>query len=500
MVSVYDVLNDGFGANAARTYVRRPEVDEVLHAAVQSARHVAVFGTSGVGKSTLIRNSFDVSQLLQVRCRGGQPLPDLYRSILSEAGARVRTETRLTKKRRLTATLKLLSGDTERGTERTETDVTIDLGNIADVLRLLRVHDQRKIVVLNDFHVLPRGVQRGVLGDLQYVFEETPVRVFMVGVWTAPAYLSDLDETVSSFVTDVGVPGWSNSELELFLKQVESLFNIRFSDEIRDMAIRTAAGSIRDLRDIVRRLLHDLRIPGQQRSPTTIDAADRLYALTAHRIGRLHDRYRGALTRYLRIRLHSLEDVNVHKLILDRLGPYLILRRSNQRDRATDDSDRYTLDELRSALHEFVEERNEPRKLEQRRRLLLTRLLSDAARNDASNVSVSFAGFAAACPADLPADEEDFRLSAKALTKALSSVRPRPVAFDPHSDSVVALEPAFRSFLGGLPTELDEYAHTRISRLDDPKYWNFPKFWEQKIAQRAAYNRWRLKYHAELPG
>jgi hypothetical protein len=95
-------------------------VEGVFYKAFREQAHFAVFGTPGIGKSALIRHHVDASDLIFVKCLKGQGAPDVYRSILSEVGARIRTESRLSKKRQLSATLKIFSGETERGTETTE--------------------------------------------------------------------------------------------------------------------------------------------------------------------------------------------------------------------------------------------------------------------------------------------------------------------------------------------------------------------------------------------
>jgi hypothetical protein len=140
----------------------------------------------------------DWANVFFVECLDGQRAPDVYRSMLSEAGARIKTETKLSNKRRLSGTLKVFSGELERDSENTETEITVDLGNVGDVFRILRSRSRRgTFVVLNNFHVLARSVQRRMVGNLQYISEHTDTRFIIVGNWASPASV-----TLRSLVDD----------------------------------------------------------------------------------------------------------------------------------------------------------------------------------------------------------------------------------------------------------------------------------------------------------
>src|ERR1700745_946750 len=107
----------------------------------------------------------------------------------------------MSNKRRLSGTLKVFSGELERDTENTETEITVDLGNVGDVFRILRSRSRPDaFVVLNNFHVLGRSVQRRIVSNLQYISEHTDTRFIIVGNWTSPAYLTDLNSLLPRFV------------------------------------------------------------------------------------------------------------------------------------------------------------------------------------------------------------------------------------------------------------------------------------------------------------
>src|SRR2546426_639536 len=105
MTTLTEALGTPGGKLLPRAYVERPEGDGRFTAALREGMHVALFGTSGVGKTALVQRHVDPARLLFVQCLARQRVPEVYRTMLAEAGARVKTETRLTRRRRLSASL-----------------------------------------------------------------------------------------------------------------------------------------------------------------------------------------------------------------------------------------------------------------------------------------------------------------------------------------------------------------------------------------------------------
>jgi hypothetical protein len=220
-------------------------------------------------------------------------------------------------------TLKILSGESERGTESTETEVTIDLGNVGDVFRTLAVHTDKSLIILNDFHVLPRRTQRQLLRDLQYVFERTTTRIVVVGNWYTFAYLTDLNEQLSSFMADVRVPAWSDEELRDALEMVERLLNITFSAAVKEMIVKMSAGSIRQLTEVCRALLMEFDVDRTQTTTREIVDTDRLQQIVRKRTDLLFRRYRELTTSYLTIKSWTTDGVQLDDFLLRHVGGLL---------------------------------------------------------------------------------------------------------------------------------------------------------------------------------
>jgi AAA domain len=497
------VLGNAGAARLPRAFLARPAMEEQFRRGLEAQTHLAVFGTPGVGKSALVRHLVFASDIIFVQCLKGQRAPDLYRSILSEAGARIRTETRLSKKRRLSATLKLFSGSFEGGTDSTETEVTIDLGNVGDVFRIIGSKDQRHYIVLNDFHLLPRGVQRRLLGDLQYVYERTRLRFVLIGNWTNSAYLTDLNALIPIFLTDVHVTAWTHDELNSLLGTVQQLLNVSFDAGIVDAMIERSSGSVRELTDICRHLLVDAGVDSPQPATKSISQIARLHNITEARTSRLTDRYQDLLSSYLTVKLVTTDETDIGRFLVRTVGDIMNETAPRTADQDDDDDDdypqkpRYSYDELREALLEVVDATNQPRLDEQTRRLTLVQELAAGAQRDGGHVSLRLQDLVGGDDAD--AAEDALRKSAKKLVRAQAKhgFHPPLVAYDPRGAALVSLEPKFRAFLRMDAGDIPLFQRTTMVRIDDLSDYNYRwNHWTRDIKNTAAERRLRA-LHAE---
>jgi hypothetical protein len=481
------------GRHLPRAYVERPEVDGRLRAALGEGTHIALFGTSGVGKTALVQRHVDASRLLFVQCLPGQRVPEVYRAVLAEAGARVRTETRLSRRKRLTASLRLISGGAEQGTERTETEVTIDLGHVGDVFRTLAQHKSRPLIVLHDFHLLPRGTQRQLIGDFQYTFERTEVRVIVVGNWSSSAYLSDLNERLPSFMSDVKVTAWSDGELAAVIGTVERLLNVSLSDDVKALLIAVSAGSIRELIETFRLLLTGLADGSR---PASVTGTERLQKIVQFRVTRLFTRYRELASSYLTTRCATTEGVDLDRFLAQIAGDILDVGDddSDEEDSGDEDRESYSLDELKEAFALVLQEHNQPRMERQRRRRLLIERLSDAGRRDGSEVAVALESVVGDDESDPATEMRRFRAASRALVRmqARAGFHPPLVAFDPHARTLVALEPKFRAFLRTGIGAVEELQQDTPRRVDERRFHGYrTSSWHDPILETARFIRWR---------
>jgi len=351
------------------------------------------------------------------------------------------------------------------------------LGNVGDVFRTLQTQNAKEFIVLNDFHLLTRSAQRILVRNLQYILEQTPTKLIIVGNWTNPAYLTDLSEILPNFICEVPVRPWSNEDSSMFLSQVEKQLNISFDGQVRTYLIQTSAGSVRDLNELCRTLLQEAGVGSRRQAVELISTSQDLQSVLQRRTSRLANRYRETLSEYLTIELYSLEGVDLAQLFFRRLRNSVFS---------------YSFDELQQALREAIDEKNVPRQFKRHRRIRLVELLSQAAARDSSDVSVSFDEFLAATPAgEPPVDRIQFKGLSEALLKAQFGLHPRPMLYDPRAVSLVAVEPAFRSFLATINGDVSDIERINYTLIDDKRYWGWDSKWEKRIKRQAKLNRWR---------
>jgi hypothetical protein len=509
ILTLTEVFGTSKGQRQPRFYLERTTVDAHFRRALVGGTHIAVFGTPGVGKSTLLQRHTGGLPHIFVGCRKGQNLPDLYRSMLSEAGARLKTERRLNKKRRLGVTLKLFSGESERGTETTETEVTIDLGNVGDVFRTLALYVDNPLIILNDFHVLPRRTQRQLMRNLQYIFERTTAQIVVVGNWYTFAYLTDLNELLPSFLADVRVTSWSDQELRQMLRMVESLLNVEFSTAVEDTIVNVSAGSARELIEVCKALLIEFDVEHTQDTTREIADTDRLRKIMRTRTDLLFRRYRELLMSYLTIKPWTTEGVQLEDFLLRHVGGLLAPEAGEidedeideEEDEDEDageidevEKDKYSFEELKQALELVVLNRNQPLEDKQKRRCALVEQLAAATKRDGMEASVPLESMLGDGMMDVTSDEAAYRKACKALVSAQKrkGFYPPLVAYDPRARALVALEPRFRAFLR---TDVDDIRTLQqsiaVSVVDVPS-WRTQ--WPSLITNAARANRWRAAH------
>lgn len=295
-------LIDVFGrlGDDPESYIEREGVDRRIDECLESGKHVVVYGRPGQGKTSLVRRALTTRRSLYIQCQRGQRVPDLYRRILAELGASITTGRKLTKKRRLSADIKIFSGGGDTEIESSEAQMTIDLGNIGDVLAAVNRSGFEGWIVLNDFQNLAESAKRRVATDIKYIAEQGPVRVLLVATWSGAIRFLDLNEDASSFVVHLEVPPWSPEDLRRILDAAEYLLNVEFSDQVKDRCIQSSAGCVRNLHEIAHELCRSSGILKTRGDRLLLDDVSAVERSASAVYGQAFQAYEGMLSRYLR--------------------------------------------------------------------------------------------------------------------------------------------------------------------------------------------------------
>jgi hypothetical protein len=234
------------------SYVPRPRQEEALTVGLAADGHVVIWGEPRQGKSALLRHRLSDRDHCVIGCAYGQQRFDVYRMLLREAGASVAVERKRRRARGIGAKVSIFTGDIRSDSETTERAFDIDISNINDVLRVVDDSGFRKPIVMDDFHYLGRSVQREILQDLKAVYEKSPLRVILVGVWADRDQLRGLHMDLGGRVDAIEVPRWTDSELDMVLAQGEHLLSLQFHPAAKAKLFVRSQQSVGLLQDIAR--------------------------------------------------------------------------------------------------------------------------------------------------------------------------------------------------------------------------------------------------------
>ena len=237
-------------------YLDRPVIDGLIQRAKAGHTHIVIFGLPGVGKTELVEKHFPPETYSLIQCGEKQQAPDLYRSILASLGCFITVERSSKRGRKLSGSIKFLGvggeGGGDSGTETKEQAMTVDLGNIFDVINSLKRAECPEWIVLNDFHRLSFPAQRQIAYDLKYAREHSDLRFVIVGAWHDPSRFDDLAPHYDTFAS-VPVSPWTNEELTNLAAMIAADFSLRIDNETVAQLTVASAGCPRILGQLLLR-------------------------------------------------------------------------------------------------------------------------------------------------------------------------------------------------------------------------------------------------------
>ncbi|MGI9437088.1 MAG: hypothetical protein ACR2Q4_20030 [Geminicoccaceae bacterium] len=286
-----DVLNieKVFGLHRGDTqhYVERDGVDLNFVEAISREKHVAIFGCSKQGKTTLRKKHLDESQYLLVTCDPSWTVEDLHAAILNEAGCVVSTgrETHAQKgaggNAELGATIKVpffeyrgkvgTNGRTATTTVETFDELPIDMADPKQIAGILEKTTDKTIIVIEEFHYLPEKTQRQFAFKMKTFHEISDYVFIVIGVWLEENRLVVLNSDLGGRVTSVNADVWSRDDLTKVIVDGGKLMNVTFHEEFVSQLVNEAAGSVYIAREACYRALEDFGIYNAQRENVLYD-------------------------------------------------------------------------------------------------------------------------------------------------------------------------------------------------------------------------------------
>lgn len=275
-------IENVFGLHRGDThhYIERDSVDLDFVGALSQEKHVAIFGCSKQGKTTLRKMHLNESEYILVTCDPGWTVEDLHASILKEAGCLVSTG-------RETHAKAGMGGDAEVGakiklpfleytgrlgtnghhastTVETFDDLPIDMADPRQIIDILKDASDKKIIVIEEFHYLPERTQRQFAFKMKTFHEISDYIFIVVGVWLEENRLVVLNSDLGGRVASINADIWSRNDLERVIVDGGDLLNVVFPQEFVNQLLNEAAGSVYIVREACYRALQHIDIYNKQ--------------------------------------------------------------------------------------------------------------------------------------------------------------------------------------------------------------------------------------------
>jgi hypothetical protein len=284
-------LGEVFGVSASPilSYIERDEVDTRFREALNSDKHIIVYGSSKQGKTALVSKYLPYAENLLVSLTPKTSVLDIYQTILSKSGVWVSTET--TEKSstethigfgaKFRALIPIFgSGEvsTEGGLkagsdiEKKYEEIPINLElpqHVADILKRVR---SKKWIILENFHYLNDDIQKQLAFDLR-AFQELGVRFVVLGVWREKNRMAQFNGDLLDRVVEVPVEPWAELDFRRVASKGAKVLNISFSDDLLAAAIQASFSSIGVFQELLKGICIEAGISETQKS--VVNIADR---------------------------------------------------------------------------------------------------------------------------------------------------------------------------------------------------------------------------------
>jgi hypothetical protein len=261
----------GVSREIPMTYQARDYVDGKFIDSLARDKHLVVFGGSKQGKTCLRKHSLQPDDYVVVQCSNAMTSPQLYSTLLKEAGATVEvTEKRTTKGDQklsveftASANIPFLSkGEGKFNAARTSASeatterkhLEIDPADPNDVIRVLQAMKFTRFIVLEDFHYLAEDVQRQIAMDLKAFHEKSNLCFIVVGVWLESNRLVLYNGDLAGRLIPIDVDRWKTKDLVAIITTGEALLNVNFADDVKQAVIDAAQGNVGILQETCYRL------------------------------------------------------------------------------------------------------------------------------------------------------------------------------------------------------------------------------------------------------
>lgn len=293
------------------SYVERDNVDSTFKRALQSEKQIIVYGASKQGKTALVSKYCGYDENIVYQLTPETELIDIYHHILKESGVTIRSE--YTKGEGASSSLKLRAKivasfasfgraegetSTERAKQNNQTEkfeeIPFNISQPQDVSSLLKKANNRKIIILENFHYLSYENQNRFAFDLR-AFQELGVRFVILGVWRERNRMLQFNGDLLDRVQDIPVEPWSEQDFKRIKEKGENLLNVCISDEILSNCCEKSFSSVGVFQDLMLGVCLESGVTQKDQNTKLISDVNALTPIVREKSESYGDRHKRAL-------------------------------------------------------------------------------------------------------------------------------------------------------------------------------------------------------------
>ncbi|GAA5164656.1 hypothetical protein GCM10023321_53460 [Pseudonocardia eucalypti] len=194
----------------------------------------------------------------------------------------------------------------------------IDLGDVNQVISQLKALDFRKVVVLEEFHVLPIGTQKRFAQALKAFFDEgSDVRFVVVGVWRDSDHLIQLHGDLAGRIDAVDADKWTDTSLRNVIQSGAEIMNIRFDPQFAGRLIAQCVSSVWIVQEVCYKACESVGIMVGDGSAGKLVGADfDVSAAIAEIVGNLTGRYANFIREFAKPHVELWPDSSLAQWVL----------------------------------------------------------------------------------------------------------------------------------------------------------------------------------------
>lgn len=288
------LLEQVFGVSKGQvlSYIEREHVDGQFLEALVSDRQIVVYGSSKQGKTALVDKHLPYKSNIVVSCSPRSDCIDIYQSILRQLNVEIETDTHkrmaysVGADTSISAVAKLplivsgeakgtLSGQYEDETAKDVRRIEFNLNLPQDVSEIIHKCDNKKYIILENFHYLTDDMQKRLAFDLR-TFQEKGIRFVILGVWREKNRLMQFNGDLQDRIIEIPVEPWKKEEFEAVIKKGEEQLGIEFGADIILQIINNAFDSIGVVQELLKTICAIEGVSTRQANLKRITSAESL--------------------------------------------------------------------------------------------------------------------------------------------------------------------------------------------------------------------------------